>query len=137
MWKLFFDGSVKNKIAYFGYILFKDDTEVDSGYGMIGRDIKAKNAEKYAMSYGLDAFVRRWDSPGPLKILGDCKQVIETAEKDPDLSPKIKTIRGWGVPVSLKWISRDRNTLANDLARKMIEDSRMANTLPESLKGNS
>lgn len=121
MYEIFFDGSAKHGVGYFGYVLFKNKVEIDRGYGQIGVGIKPKAAEKYAMSYGLDSFVRNWTGGSPLKVFGDCKQVIEKADKDSDLSPKIETIRGLGVPVILKWISRDRNTLANDLARKMIE----------------
>lgn len=133
---LFFDGSAKHGTGYFGYVLFKDKVQVDSGYGMIGQDIKPRVAEKYALSYGLDGFVRKRLEPGPLRIFGDCKQVIETAEKDSDLAPKIKALRDSGVSIVFKWISRNSNTLANDLARKMIDTARMANTLPEKLKGN-
>lgn len=136
VWELYFDGSAKHGTGYFGYVLFKDKSEVDRGHGQIGLGIKPKVAEKYAMSYGLDSFVRNWSEPGTLKVFGDAKQVIEMVDKDPDLSPKIATIRGWGVPVIFKWIPRDANQLANDLARKMIDYSRIANKGNRELKGN-
>ena len=126
-WTLYFDGSVKYKIGYFGYILFKDKIEKDRGYGMVGQVSGSLMAEKYALSYGLDSFIRHWDSQGSLEIFGDSKMLINSAEKDPDVSPKVKTIQGLGIPMKLKWIARDRNNLANDLARKMIEDSRTTN----------
>lgn len=135
MYELFFDGSSKHGTGYFGYVLLKDKVEIDSGYGMIGQGIKPKLAEKIAMSYGLDAFIRKMNDGGPLKVFGDCKEVIETAEKDSDLGPKIARLRDYGVPVVLAWRPRDQNSRANDLARKMIVDSRMANTLPGNSKG--
>ena len=135
-YRLYFDGSSKHGTGYFGYVLFKDKFEIDHGHGMIGQGIKPKIAEKYALSYGLDSFVRNWSEPGTLKVFGDAKQVIEKIENDPDVSPKVQTIRGWGVPVVFKWIPRDANQLANDLARKMIEYSRIAGTGNRGLKGN-
>jgi ribonuclease HI len=126
-WELFCDGSCKQGTGYFGYVLFKDKSEVDRGYGMIGQWIKPKDAERYAVLYGLDAFVRNWSEVGQLKVFGDAKQVIDSAEKDPDIRLKIALIRGWGVPVTFKWIPRDQNKLANDLARKLIEYFRTAN----------
>ena len=134
-YELFCDGSAKHGIGYFGYVLFKDKAQIDYGYGMIGQGIKPKIAEKYAMAYGLDGFVRKWSEPGTLKVFGDAKQVIEKIEQDSDLLPRILQIRGWGVPVEFKWIPRDRNTLANDLARKMIEYSRIAGKGTRESKG--
>jgi ribonuclease HI len=126
--RLYCDGSVKHGTGYVGHVLFKDEREIDRGWGMIGSGIKPKVAEKYAIYYGLDSFVRKMDEVCPLKIFGDAKQVIETIENDPDVRPKIQQIRGCGVLVSFKWIPRDQNTLANDLARKMIEYFRIADT---------
>jgi ribonuclease HI len=125
---LFCDGSAKHGTGYFGYVLFLDKQEIDRGWGMIGQGIKPKIAEKYAICYGLDAFVRKMDKSCPLKVFGDAKQVIESAEKDSDIHLRAETIRRWGVPVTFEWIKRDRNTLANDLARKMIEYFRIART---------
>jgi ribonuclease HI len=127
-YRLFCDGSAKHGTGYFGYILFKDGIEIDKGYGMIGQGIKPKIAEKYAILYGLDSFVRKMDEVFPLKVFGDAKQVIELAEKDSDIRPKVEQIRGWGVGVTFKWVPRDQNTLANDLARKLIEYFRIAGT---------
>ena len=126
--RLFVDGSCKHGTGYVGHVLYKDDVEIDRGWGMIGSGIKPKVAEKYAICYGLDSFVRKMDEVCPLKVFGDCKQVIESAEKDSDIRPKVQQIRGCGVSVSFKWISRNQNTLANDLARKMIEYFRIADT---------
>lgn len=125
---LFADGSVKNGVGYFGFILFKDKIEIDRGYGMLGTGIKPKIAEKWAICYGLDSFARKWSEAGQLKVFGDAKQVIEAADKDPDVHLRAEGIRGWGVPVAFKWISRNSNTLANDLARKLIEYFRIAGT---------
>ncbi len=133
---LYCDGSAKHGTGYFGYLLYKDKAQIDYGYGMIGQGIKPKVAEKYAFYYGLDAFVRKWDEPGTLKVFGDAKQVIERIEEDSDLLPKIEQIRGWGVSVTFKWISRNQNTLANDLARKMIDYSRIASKGNRESKGN-
>lgn len=119
-WELFFDGSAKHGTGYFGYVLFKNKVQIDCGYGMIGQGIKPKVAEKYALFYGLNGFIRKVDERLPLKVFGDCKEVIEKADKDPDLSPTISRIRERGTSVTLKWVSRDQNKLANDLARKMI-----------------
>ena len=127
-YELFADGSVKHGTGYFGYVLFNDKVEIDRGWGMIGQGIKPKVAEKYAILYGLDSFVRKWTESGTLQVFGDAKQVIELADKDSDIHLRAEGIRGCGVPVSFKWVSRDRNTLANDLARKMIEYFRIANT---------
>ena len=126
MFELFCDGSCKHGTGYFGYVLFKDKIEIDRGWGMIGQGMKPKVAEKYAICYGLDAFVRKMDQTCPLKVFGDAKQVIESAEKDSDIHLRVQQIRGWGVPVTFQWIGRERNTLANDLARKMIEYFRIA-----------
>jgi ribonuclease HI len=130
-WELFVDGSSKHGTGYFGYVLFRDKVQIDSGYGMIGRDVKPKTAEKYAILYGLDGFARKWSEPGSLKVFGDAKQVIDSVENDPDIRPKVDKIRGWGVPVTFKWIARDKNTLANDLARKMIDYFRIAGKGPK------
>lgn len=135
MYELFADGSCKHGTGYFGYVLFKNGTEIDSGYGMIGQGLKPKTCEKYAILYGLDAFIRKYSEAGALKVFGDAKQVIELADKDPDIRPKTETIRGWGVPVTFKWIARDRNKLANDLARKLIEYFRIANAGIRKLEG--
>lgn len=126
--RLFCDGSVKHGTGYVGHVLFKNGVEIDRGWGMIGSGIKPKVAEKYAICYGLDSFVRKMDEVCPLKIFGDAKQVIESAENDPEIRLKVQQIRGCGVQVSFKWIPRDQNTLANDLARKMIEYFRIAGT---------
>jgi len=126
MYELFCDGSVKHGTGYFGYVLFKDKIEVDRGWGMIGQGIKPKVAEKYAICYGLDSFVRKMDSTCPLKVFGDAKQVIESADKDPDISLRVKAIQRLGVSVEFKWTARGNNKLANDLARKMIEYFRIA-----------
>jgi ribonuclease HI len=128
MYELFCDGSSKHGTGYFGYVLFKDKVEIDRGWGMIGQGIKPKVAEKYAVCYGLDSFVRKWTEPGTLQVFGDAKQVIELADKDSDIHLRAEGIRGWGIPVEFKWISRNSNTLANDLARKMIEYFRIADT---------
>jgi ribonuclease HI len=125
---LYADGSVKNKTGYFGYVLFKGGQQIDFGYGMLGLGFTPKQAEKYAICHGLDAFVRKMDEVCPLKVFGDAKQVIETAENDPDIRPKVQQIRGCGVTVSFKWLPREHNQLANDLARKMIEYFRIAGT---------
>lgn len=126
VYDLYCDGSCKHGTGYFGYVLFKDKIEIDSGYGMIGQGMKPKTCEKYAILYGLDSFVRTYAERGQLKVFGDAKQVIESAEKDPDIRPKIEQIRGWGVEAAFKWVPRDQNKLANDLARKMIEYFRIA-----------
>ena len=131
MYSLFCDGSVKHGTGYFGYVLFKDKIEIDRGWGMIGQGIKPKVAEKYAICCGLDAFVRKMDCTCPLKVFGDAKQVIESVDKDSDIRLRTETIRGLGVPVEFKWISRNSNTLANDLARKMIEYFRIADKGPK------
>jgi ribonuclease HI len=128
MFELFCDGSSKQGTGYFGYALFLDKLEIDRGWGMIGRDIRPKVAEKYAVCYGLDSFVRKMDRSCPLKVFGDCKQVIESADKDSDIHLRAEQIRGWGVPVEFRWIARGNNKLANDLARKMIEYFRIART---------
>ena len=128
VYQLYVDGSVKKKVGYFGHVLFKDKIEIDYGYGMIGFGIKPATAEKYSICYGLDSFARKFSEAGELKVFGDAKQVIEAAEKDSDVRPRIEMIRGWGIPVIFKWIPRDQNKLANDLARKMIEYFRIAGT---------
>lgn len=127
-YELYVDGSCKHGTGYVGHVLFKDGKEIDRGWGMIGLGMKPKAAEKYAICYGLDSFVRKMDQVCPLKVFGDCKQVIESAENDPDIRPKIQQIRGSGVPVTFQWVGRERNKLANDLARKMIEYFRIAGT---------
>jgi len=128
VYELFADGSCKHGTGYFGFVLFRDKIEIDRGYGMLGIGIKPKIAEKWAICYGLDSFARKFSEAGELKVFGDAKQVIEAADKDPDIHPRAEAIRGWGVPVKFKWISRNANTLANDLARKMIEYFRIAGT---------
>jgi ribonuclease HI len=128
---LYCDGSVKHGTGYFGYVLFLDKVEVDRGWGMIGQGIKPKVAEKYAIIYGLDSFVRKMDRACPLKVFGDAKQVIESADKDSDIHLRAETIRGWGVPVEFQWTARGNNKLANDLARKMIEYFRIAGKGPK------
>lgn len=126
VYELFTDGSCKHGIGYFGHVLFKDKLEIDSGYGMIGQGMKPKTAEKYAICYGLDSFVRNFSSAGELKVFGDAKQVIEKADQDPDIHLRAQGIRGFGVPIEFKWVARDKNKLANDLARKLIEYFRIA-----------
>jgi ribonuclease HI len=127
-YSLYVDGSCKHGTGYFGYVLYKDKVEIDRGWGMIGQGITPKVAEKYAVCYGLDAFIRTYSEQSPLTVFGDCKQVIESADKDPDIHLKAETIRGWGVPITFQWLKRERNKLANDLARKMIEYFRIAGT---------
>jgi len=121
VYELFSDGSCKHGAGYFGYVLFKDKAEIDRGYGMLGIGIKPKIAEKWAICYGLDSFARKFSEAGELKVFGDAKQVIEAADKDPDIHLRAEGIRGWGVPVEFRWIPRDQNQIANSLARKMIE----------------
>ena len=127
-YRLFADGSCKHGTGYFGFILFKDKIEIDRGYGMLGIEIKPKVAEKWAICHGLDSFARKFSEAGELKVFGDAKQVIEKADQDPDIHLRAEGIRGWGVPVIFKWVPRDQNKLANDLARKMIEYFRIAGT---------
>lgn len=134
-YRLFCDGSCKHGTGYFGYVLFKDKAQIDYGYGIIGMGGKPKDAEKYAICFGLDLFARSYSERGELKVFGDCKQVIELADKDPDIHPRAEAIRGWSVPVTFKWIPRDQNKLANDLARKLIDYSRIAGTGTRGLKG--
>lgn len=132
---LFCDGSAKHGTGYFGYVLFKNNVQIDYGYGMIGQGVKPKMSEKWALFYGLNAFIRKMDDKCPLQVFGDCKEIIEKSEKDSDVSPIIARIREYGIPVTFKWVSRDKNTLANDLARTMIDYSRIAGKGRRELKG--
>lgn len=119
IYSLFFDGAVKNKIASFGFVLYKNQKECDRGYGIIGHGLSSVDAEKQALAYGLDSFVRKVDTRASLNIYGDSKFVISTVENDPALRSRITGVRKLGIPVSYKWVPRSENKLANDLAKKL------------------
>ena len=125
-YSLFFDGAVKNKIASFGYVLYLDGREIDKGWGIIGHGLTSVEAEYSALSHGLDSFVRKTDKPTPaLNIYGDSRIVIEnvkTLRKDSQelqiLAFKLKQVRRLA-QVSISWVARTKNTVANGLAKKL------------------
>jgi ribonuclease HI len=127
MFELYFDGAFKNKIGSFGYVLYEDGKQIDYGYGIIGsgKYMTATVAEYYALSHGLDAFVRKTDKYAVLNIYGDSKFVIDCVNKElhefselQTISMKLKQIRQYA-RVNIEWIARSKNKVANDLAKKL------------------
>lgn len=128
VYDLYTDGAYKNKVGSFGYVLSCDGRQIDSGYGIVGsgKYMNSVIAEYYALSHGLDAFVRKTDKPKPvLNVYNDSKFVTDCVNKEiheyPELqiiSMKLKQIRRYAT-VNISWIARTKNKLANDLAKKL------------------
>lgn len=128
VYDLYVDGACKNKVGSFGYVLFCDGRQIDYGYGIIGEGkyMTAPVAEYCALSYGLDAFVRKTDKPSPvLNIYGDSKFVIAQVQKESHefeelqfIAMKLRQIRRYA-QVNISWVPRTKNKLANDLAKKL------------------
>jgi len=128
---LFFDGGFKNKIASFGFVLFLDSKEIDRGWGVIGQGsyMTETVAEYYGLSAGLDSFVRHVDRPcSVLNVYGDSAHVIGQVKKIGKprhhlqelqvIEFKLNQIKQT-TRVSISWVPREKNKIANDLAKKL------------------
>lgn len=128
VYDLYFDGALKNTVGSFGYVLYLNGKRIDSGYGIIGegRYMTSTVAEYYALSHGLDAFIRKTDKPSPvLNIYGDSKFVIAQVQKELHefeelqfIAMKLRQIRRYA-QVNTSWVPRTKNKQANDLAKKL------------------
>ena len=126
VYSLFFDGAAdkKNRTLSFGFWLRLDRKPIDLGYGIVGLG-DSESAELQGLSYGLDAFVRKWNQPNSvLNIYGDSRSALRDAEKSPLTKFKLDQIRGWRIKVNLLWIPRTENVKANSLAKKLRVASR-------------
>ena len=126
---LFFDGAYKDKTASFGFVLYLNDKEIDRGYGILGTGGKLNSTigEYYALSYGLDSFVRHINKPkSVLNIYGDSAFVISQVKKDLHeyeelqiIKFKLKQISRMVSKINIQWVSRSKNQTANDLAKTL------------------
>jgi len=116
--------------ASFGFVLNLNGKFLTSGQGIIGFGGKTNNinAEYCAISNGLNQFIRLWDKyNSELFIYSDSDFVVKqlTGKNKPrfDFSElrivdfTIKLIKSFGVKVYIIWISREKNKIANDLAK--------------------
>lgn len=131
VYDLYFDGAFKNKIASFGFILYLDGREIDRGWGLIGQGpyMTETIAEYYGLSAGLDSFTRHIDNPrSVLNIFGDSAHVIGQVKKNGKpfhqlqelqvIEFKLNQIKQT-TRIFLFWIPREKNKIANDLAKKL------------------
>ena len=129
VYSLFFDGAYKNKTASFGFVLYLDNKQIDRGYGILGTGGKLNSTigEYYGLSYGLDAFVRQIDKPATvLNIYGDSAFVISQVKKDLHeyeelqvIKFKLQQVSRLVSKISIAWIPREKNKIANDLAKTL------------------
>lgn len=136
MYELYCDGACypnPNGLASFGFILFEDGKLVERGYGAIGnfRGTNNLKAEYVALSQGLMALVKRLDKVDiEVNVYCDSKFVIDqltgVCRKKPKYSQEkklldlhIKLVRHMGVTLNFRWIPREQNKLADNLARSL------------------
>jgi len=142
VYDLFFDGAFKNKTASFGFVLYRDNKQVDRGYGVLGTGgkLNATIGEYYGLSYGLDAFVRQIDRPAEiLNIYGDSAFVISQVKKDLHdyeelqvIKFKLKQVSLLVSKINIAWVPRSKNQIANALAKtlRVSISGGIANPLP-------
>ena len=143
-YSLFFDGAYKNKTASFGFVLYRDNKQVDRGYGILGTGgmLNSTIGEYYGLSYGLDAFVRQINQPAAvLNIYGDSAFVISQVKKDLHeyeevqiIKFKLKQVSRLVSKINIAWVPRESNKIANALAKTLrVSISKpIANPLPAS-----
>lgn len=128
VYDLFFDGAYKNKTASFGFVLYLNDKEIDRGYGILGTGgkLNATIGEYYALSYGLDSFVRHVNQRTDLNIYGDSAFVISQVKKDLHeyeelqiIKFKLKQVSRLTSKINIEWVPREKNQIANDLAKTL------------------
>ena len=128
LYELYSDGSVKNKIGYFGFVLFLDRVEIDRGWGDIGCGVSSTTAEYYGLSAGLDSFIRHINQPSStLNCYSDCAPLVrnlnKVARRDTShelqmLFWKLDQIRQFST-CTIKWVPRYRNIIADAVAKSM------------------
>jgi len=128
VYDLFVDGACKNKVGSFGYVLYRGGKQIDYGYGIVGEGQYMTHtvAEYCAVSFGLDAFIRKTDMLSPvLNVYGDSKFVISQLRKEIHefeelqfIAMKLSQIRRYA-QVNIAWVPRSSNKIANDLAKKL------------------
>ena len=125
---LYSDGSVKDKIGYFGFVLFRDHEEIDRGWGQVGCGVTSTEAEYCGVSAGLDSFIRHVSEPSShLNCYTDCANVVRHLNKiarrnlSHDVSLlfwKLDQIRQYAT-VDIEWIARYKNVVADALAKTL------------------
>jgi len=135
MFELYCDGACypnPGGLASFGFLLYRDGRLLERGSGIIGHqhNMNNLNAEYAALSYGLLAIIRHIDAASSEAIVycdskfvvdqltGVCKK-IKYAKGRGLLDLHAKLIRSFGVNLNFQWIPRDKNKLADNLARSL------------------
>lgn len=123
---LYSDGSVKNKVGYFGFVLFLDHVEIDRGWGEAGRGMTETSAEYAGINAGLSSFIRHIDRPNAdLNCYSDCANAVRHLNKIArrDTSPELSFLF-WKIDQARKlarievcWIPRYKNVIADALAK--------------------
>lgn len=128
---LYSDGSVKDKIGCYGFALFRDHVEIDRGWGEVGRGphMTSTVAEYYALSAGLDSFIRHVDQPSShLNCYTDCASIVRHLNKISKrhfcaelslLFWKLDQIEKMAT-VEILWVSRYKNIVADALAKRRL-----------------
>lgn len=125
---LYSDGSVKDKVGYFGFVLFLDHKEIDRGWGEAGLGVSSLSAEYHGLSAGLDSFIRHIDrSNSELNCYSDCAPLVRNLNKisQRDTSPQLSFLL-WKIEqarkyskVGVLWVPRYKNVIADALAKTL------------------
>jgi ribonuclease HI len=127
---LYTDGSVKNKIGHYGFVLFLEGKEIDRGWGEAGcgPHMTETIAEYYGLSAGLDSFIRHVDQPNShLDCHSDCANLVRhlnrvaRRDKSSELTMlfwKLDQIRKYAT-AQVSWVPRYKNVIADALAKSL------------------
>lgn len=125
---LYSDGSVKDKIGYFGFVLCLNRIEIDRGWGQAGQGLSSLTAEYMGLSAGLDSFIRHVDQPNShLDCYSDCAPLVrnlnkiarrDTSKELTFLFWKLNQIKQYST-YSIKWVPRYKNIIADAVAKSL------------------
>jgi ribonuclease HI len=118
LYELFFDGAFKDGDASFGFVLYRNGTQIDYGYGLTSDE--RHEVEMRGLAEGLDCFIRRLDcADAELSVFGDSIIAVNSAHRDPIIKSKLDQISKMVSSLEIAWIPREQNKIADDLAKKL------------------
>ena len=126
MYKLFFDGSVRNGVAYYGYVIYRNDKKIYSNCGVLLHEDNSSIAEYVGLICGLKRVI---ELKGPTKeavhIFGDSLLIIQHLKKKQIKSKRLLPVfeetkllllqLNW----SIAWIPSKNNSEAHKMARSI------------------
>ena len=135
VYKLYFDGSCPvnpGGTGAYGYAIYKEDKEIDSGHGIIGKGKGMTNnsAEHAAATKGMEAALKICEPFDELMIYGDSKLVVNHLNGIWKGRPNkayynfylksmtaLHNLRSKGVIVKISWIPRKDNERCDGLSK--------------------